>query len=246
VSELIRLSHQGLLHLDVEYGNASYFYSGVKRKGAQHLGGAFRVREYLQWKGDLARTDVLISDDVSVRESCLERNLTFAIQGKSEVFDFVSRFVVYSFNDRAGYIDGKAFRHNSKNIYRQFAVKSEVSVPVGKGAYLKFASLGVQVPDGFEEVFYIRDESKDSLGYRWIVHHRLIVNPKKVRLVLRSCNPRFEGVIPFERFLPNILKRPLFRVREARFPNFPIMVVGEAMLSQGQAASLRTQVSYGQ
>lgn len=244
MSELVRLSHQGLLHLDVEYGNASCFYSAVKCNDAPHLGGAFGDKEYLVWRGKLVNTDILITDDAFVSGDCLNRSLNFSIQSESRVFDFVSRFVVYSFNDRKGYIDDKAYPHVSKNIYRQFAVTSGVSVPVGETAYLKFSSLGAQVPEGFDEVFYIRDESKDLLGCRWIVHHRLIVNPKKVRLIVRSCNPRFEGVLPFEQCLPDILKRPLFRVREAHFPNFPIMAVGEAILKQGEDASLCTQVKY--
>lgn len=236
------LSKAGVFYLDVEYGNASHFYSGVKHRGSPHLGGGLRCPGAFKWGGSLIYTNVNLSDTLCLSGKCLERQLSFDICSESRIYDFVSRFVIYSDDARPGRINGKDYSHKSNNIYYQFPVGGEVSVPVSKSQRVRFESLGAEVPKGFNEVFYIRDEGRDDKGYRWIVHHRLIVDPFQVRLILRSCNPRFEGRLPLEQYLPHTLKRPFFRIRECRYPNFPFMAVGEACLSKGCRASISTAV----
>ena len=242
MSSILGLSEASLFYLDVEYGNASYFYSGVKQKGSAHLGGAFVCSRDYEWEGNLVHTNLNLYDNLRLSDKHLDRRLLFHVREDSRLFDFVSRFVVYSNDSRPGRINGKEYVHRSNNIYYQFPIGGEVSVPVGESGRLQFESIGAEIPSGFNEVFYIRDEGRDENGYRWIVHHRLIVDPNQVRLVLRSCNPRFEGPLPYEQYLPNRIKRPLFRIRESHYPSFPIMTVGEAHLLAGDRVSIRTAV----
>lgn len=230
------------LSLDVEYGNADSFYSGCSHKGSGHLGAPLNKSINAEWAGSLTKTDISVQDKALLSDAGLLRTVNFNIVSDSSLFDLVSRFVVYSKSPRPGYINGQSFPHADRNFYRQFPVKNNVKVPISDIGYLNFESLAAKVPAGFNEVFYIRGEGVSDLGFKWIVHHRLIVDPAKAKLILRSCNPRFEGPLPLNSIIPRWVKRPFFRIRENRCPNFPVMAVGEITLLAGGEASLTTQV----
>ncbi|AWB66749.1 hypothetical protein C2869_10075 [Saccharobesus litoralis] len=239
----------GRLEYDIEYGNATSFYSGAKSKTLPYLSEYYsnlrpdgNSKNY-EWKGILERTNLVITEDSFLdNANRLFRRVEFEALSESNLFDMVSRFVVYSDCADAALIAGLHYPHKSSNLYYQFENFGSVEVPVSKTKKLIFKSGQSKVPAGFKEVFYIRDEAKTERGYRWIVHHRLIVDPKECQLVLRCCNPRLEGALPFQKMIPNWFKRIFFRIREARYPNFPFMSVGEYILQKHDNAVIETMV----
>lgn len=242
---LINFIMEKLLSCDVEYGNATAFYSATKTKTLPYSLERLSNDEAFEyeWNGVLVKTDVHLKDEIALHEpQVLSRRLSFYASQNSCLFDMVSRFVVISYNDRPAKIAGREFKHQCANLYRQYAVKSGVRVPIGSCNYLEFESLNANVPDGFQEVFYIRDESKNADEHRWIVHHRLIVDPSVSELILRSCNPRFEGPLIGQGYLPRWFKRLFFRIRESKYPNLPIMTIGEVDLLAGKHACLHTGI----
>ncbi|THB65905.1 MAG: hypothetical protein D6B27_07620 [Gammaproteobacteria bacterium] len=226
---------------DVEYGNSIGFYSASKAKDLPYSALVSKPSGFI-WNGALEKTSISIKDSFFLNKTKLDRKLEFSLNEESLLFDFVSRFVVISKNERPAEIAGQKVEHKSSNIYRQYSACHSAIVPVGNDLLLEFSSIGAEIPPGFDEVFYIRDESQRAGIYRWIVHHRLIVNPLKANLILRCCNPRFEGVVPWQKFIPGQLKRQLFRIREKALPSFPFMVVGEVSVSAGADVKLHTKV----
>lgn len=235
----------GRLEFDVEYGNSVSFYSGSKTKTMPKINPSIFNGQAtsVSWQGALKKSSIKLTEYWCVNNENLVRKLSFDSVGDSELFDMVSRFVVYSPTPTPASIAEHSYPHNSVNLYYQYENVDKVTVPISTEENIVFEPGNSFVPKGFKEVFYIRDEAKTELGYRWIVHHRLIIDPDISELILRCCNPRFEGVVPFQQFLPKFIKKQFFRIREAKFPSFPFMAVGEYQLSAGDNAVIETQVS---
>lgn len=236
------------LYLDVEYGNANSFYSGTKSKSLPYLKKNFFSNihdcnyDYC-WNGKLQNTDITLNESLLVGNVNIERTLSFTMNDISHLFDMVSRFVVKSKTNKPASIDKYSYIHESNNLYYQFPASNSVIIPIDDNSSIKFEPLNSVVPKGFQEVFYIRDEGTINGEFIWVVHHRLIVIPEQSNLILRCCNPKIEGILPLQNFLPRWFKKLFFRIREKRYPNFPIMTVGEVTLEKGDRASLSTKVS---
>ena len=234
----------GLLSLDVEYGNSDSFYSAIKSQSFPYYIDRLECNQLhlFKWEGRLVRSKVEIEDEVFKNADRIERALKFNFIDESSLYDLVSRFVVYSNNSRVAKILDKVIQHESSNLYHQYSANSSLCVPIGDDQYLHFSSAARKIPSGFDEVFYVRDEAVINGKYRWIVHHRLIANPNKANLVVRSCHPKIEGVLPGQYLLPKLLKHYLFRIRERKYPNFPVMCVGEIDIPKGECAFISTTV----
>lgn len=236
-----------LFNFDVEFGNAQGYFSG---EAAGLVDPALYYDSFERKMVGTIFDRVMNIHETYKRPSNTEegyetaqRCLCFTPQQEFSLYDFVSRFIIES-NDRSGYIAGRSIRHLDRNIYEQHSV-SEVIVPVGESGWLKFYDMGRSVPDGFEAVFYLRDVSTTLDGRkRWIVHHRFIARPERAKLVLRGCNPRFEGPLPYEYFLPKVFKRLFYRIREAHLPNFPIMTVGEFPIPADRKVCIDTKIVF--
>lgn len=229
---LSKFINNGELILDIEFGNQHSFFSGTRD-------GYCNISNYL--KNSLDRTLQVgipessgqVMESVAIKPSCLSRQLTFSSTNDAFLFDFVSRYVVLSDN-RNAYISNIEIKHNNSNIYYQYSANKHVKVPLGDSHWLEFSDLGSSVEPYFENVFYIRDESQSDGCYKWIVHHRKIVKPEYAQLILRGCHPRIEGVIPYQQYIPRIIKNALFRIREKKYPNFPLMTVGVVNVKDNQ------------
>lgn len=225
-----------LIQLDIEFGNAAGFFSGSKQGIC--IGKDYENSLVRKFTADITDAKLEIEEKCFSSECKIIRSIKFTAISESQLYDMVSRYVVLS-NDRPAYIAGKKITHACSNIYHQFPVK-EAKVPLGDAHWLKFSDDGSSEHPAFDSVFYVRDESIENGMKRWIVHHRKIVKPDIARLIVRSCNPRFEGALPAQRLIPQFIKRELFRIRESRYPSFPLMAVGEVSLSNGCVTEINT------
>lgn len=212
------------LIIDIEFGNQHGFFSGTRdgfcdkeTYDEKVIDRSFSVDNCVA-KGD-------VKELVNIKSDLLVRELDLNAIKDSFLFDFVSRFVVLS-NDRNAYISDVEIKHNNSNIYYQYSDNNPVKVPLGDKHWLEFFDEGSSKEKYFDNVFYVRDESQANGSYKWVVHHRKIVKPEYSELILRGCNPRIEGVIPYQKYLPRFIKNALFRIREKKYPNFPLMTVG--------------------
>lgn len=236
IQELLQSS---LLRLDVEFGNAKGFFSASKN-GIRPLD-ASPLLLTSEYDAGITGATLKVNDSIIVADHELTRSTNFSAQQDSDLFDFVSRFVVLS-DDREARIADTKIRHNCENLYHQYPVCS-VTVPIGKNSFLQFTDASTEGHPLFERVFYVRDEAVESGGMkRWIVHHRLIVKQQIANLIVRCCHPKLEGPLPFQTIIPRFLKNKLFRIRENRRPNFPFMTVGESTLDLNHRVNIRTRV----
>lgn len=241
---LTSVFHKDHLQFDVEYGNSISFYSGVKSCSLPYSQVQIdsESQKRFKWFGELEKTSLDLEEAWLKDGGEVVRNLKFKFKEDSYLYDMVSRFVVYSETPEAALIGRNFFSHRSSNIYYQFENVNKVEIPYDGKSKIVFLSGKSEIPKGFKEVFYIRDEKKTEKGYKWIVHHRLIVDPLLANLILRCCHPKFEGVVAFQDYFPDFLKRKFFRIRESKYPNFPFMTVGECMVSAGEIATIKTKV----
>lgn len=229
----------GQLSIDIEFGNQHNFFSGSRDgfcNDTQYLSEALhRTLDVAipESKGE-------VTESVLIDKKKLIRSLTFSAKKDALLFDFVSRYVVLS-DQRHAYISDIEIKHNNSNIYYQYPEDTFVKVPLGDKHWLEFSTVDSSVEPYFDNVFYIRDESQPNGQYKWIVHHRKIVKPEFADLILRGCNPRIEGVIPYQKYIPRILKNMLFRIREKKYPNFPLMTVGVVNV-KGRLLKLTTEI----
>ena len=236
---LRELLQSKLLRLDAEFGNASGFFSASKV--GLNLFDANLSNQTLEYEGRITGAQLKINDSITIAAQEFNRSTKFIAQKDSNLFDFVSRFVVLS-NDRVASIASEKIEHRCRNIYHQHAV-STATVPIGNKGFLHFSEANSKGHPLFERVFYVRDESTEPNGMkRWIVHHRFIVKQETANLIMRCCHPRFEGPVPFQTFIPNTIKKKLFRIREAKNPNFPFMAVGESPLSSKHKLDICTKI----
>jgi hypothetical protein len=229
-------------NFDVEFGNSNGFYSGSR--SGPYTKKTLKDKRPVNLHGDLARTELGINDNLKeLGESSVLRQTKFSFYGGSKIFDLVSRFVVTT-GSKSASINGRQITHCSSNIYHQYDVidDSVVKIPVQNGT-LVFRPLKSSRLEGFRQVLYLRDERKEDGNYVWIFHNRVIVIEDDATLILRCCHPIMEGVVPFERMIPRIVKKRFFRIRETTFPNCPFMVVGESTLSEGDCILLETRIS---
>lgn len=228
-----------VLSLDVEFGNAKSFFSASKA-GINSFD-ASQESQTLDYEGKIAGAQLKINDTLNFEEKELKRYTRFSTKIDSELFDFVSRFVVLS-NYRKAYIASVKIDHNCTNNYHQYSVNSAI-VPIGTEGYLRFSNYNSASHPLFERVFYIRDESIESNGMRrWVVHHRLIVKEETTNLIIRCCHPRFEGPVPFQKIIPHAVKKKLYRIREMYNPNFPFMAVGESPVNSNEQLVIGTRI----
>ncbi|TDM56044.1 hypothetical protein [Aliivibrio fischeri] len=216
--------NSGDLIIDIEFGNQYGFFSGT-RDGVcdKEIYGKKVIDRSFDVDNCVAKGKV--KEIINIKSDSLVRELDIHAIQDSFLFDFVSRFVVLS-NDRNAHISNVEIKHNNTNIYYQYSDDKPVKAPLGDKHWLEFINEGSSIEKYFDNVFYIRDESQSDGRYKWIVHHRKIVKPEYSELILRGCNPRIEGVIPYQEYLPRIIKSILFRIRERKYPNFPLMTVG--------------------
>ncbi|MCE8014828.1 hypothetical protein HOP62_01915 [Halomonas sp. MCCC 1A17488] len=233
------LVESGQIFLDIEFGNSVGYYSFKNHSNkAQEIS---VIASDISFSPELFGTHVTIGDRRKLSNNELLRAVKFSFCEVSKVYDLVSRFVVYSSNDRPAKINDKEIVHKNSNIYYQYPVTS-LRVPVSGSTWLDFDFTFSNDIEGMQSVCYVRDEKRDALGYRWIVHQRMIADPEKSNLIIRSCNPRYEGVLPYQSLYPRWLKKQLFRIRERKYPSFPVMAVGEATVEKGMTCSLGARV----
>lgn len=157
------------------------------------------------------------------------------------LYDFVSRYVVFS-DDRPAFISKKKIQHKNSNIYYQYPA-DVAYVPCIGGGYLVFSDNGSLYPELFENVFYLRDERTLQTGERvWVVHHRLIAKRDLSELYVKVCNPRFSNATIRSPWVPFWFKGLTYRIRERKFPNFPIMTLGDVTIDSGAQVSLATSI----
>ncbi|EMK6826650.1 hypothetical protein V9K20_003519, partial [Vibrio cholerae] len=203
------------------------YFSGKRNIGLYQTPYDMDTEFSISFEAEIEGAKGKVSDKIDkVSDHVWHRNVTFRTYTNSHLFDFVSRYVIRSSSPIA-YINNELVKHECSNIYHQFFSSGlTVEVPIDDNFNLIFREICSSQEDSFDNVFYLRDESIDNGKYKWIVHHRKIVKIEQAKLILRSCNPRFEGVLPFQHFVPQFLKKPLFRIRESKYPCCPIMAVG--------------------
>ncbi|MDO6527450.1 hypothetical protein Q4519_17355 [Motilimonas sp. 1_MG-2023] len=233
-------SVQEIVSIDVEYGNSESFYSASRNNHNVDIAN-LPVTEK-KWNGTLVKTSIELFDSYIDIQSGIKRRLNFTAKDDSLLFDMVSRFVIETECDEPAMIAGQLISHKSSNIYYQFPENEVVEIPLTNNRKVVISTEPTSVPNGFDAVIYLRDEKRIGNTVRWIVHHRLIANKNKANLIMRCCNPRMEGVIKGQKFIPKFIKSLFYRIREAHFPNFPVMSVGEVLLPKGGAVSLITKV----
>lgn len=237
IKSIKSLLKSGLLKLDVEFGNSNGFFSATNAKkqfDELELGA-------MKYQAGYQAANLSITDSISIKSNYFDRKLNFEIISKSHLYDLVSRYIILS-NDRSAEISGINIRHKNSNIYYQYCA-SKAIVPIGTDGYIQFSDLGTTQHPSFDNVFYIRDEATEINGMkRWIVHHRIIAKEDASNLIVRCCHPIFKGPFLAQSIIPNLLKRKLFRIREKRYPNFPVMTVGEVTLSPGQLFNIMTRI----
>nr|BCN22448.1 hypothetical protein [Vibrio mimicus] len=219
------------IYIDVEFGNQYSFYSGIKNIDVYKYPLKELSDECVSVKAEIRGAAGEVKDNLYLCDKGLyKRSVTFHPKRNSEIFDFVSRYVITTTSPIAS-IGGRKVEHKSSNVYHQYpSKKNPVKVPLSCGRTVIFSEVSASIEENFDNVFYLRDESFENGEYKWIVHHRKIVKKNSSRLIVRSCNPRFEGVLPFDNMIPGFVKRLLFRIRERKFPNFPLMAVGVVKL----------------
>jgi hypothetical protein len=243
-NEVQSLLRSGLLRLDVEFGNS--FASFSASRDQQSLYGCYND-DAKSYKARIQNVELVIDDATTYDKLVATRSVSFKFSTPSQIYDLVSRYVVTDTSaTRKAIINGQEINHSCSNIYYQYPA-DKVVVPIGTDGWIEFSGEQQGIPDcGFEHVFYIRDESVNQNGNRWIVHHRMIATTQAERLVLRGCHPHFNGPFPkwLNAILPSPLKHVLFRIREVSHPNFPIMVIGENQLPEGCKINLTTYLAY--
>jgi hypothetical protein len=228
------------LLLDAEFGCASGTYSAAKSGVSLGSSGTLEVPRF--FRGELGDIMIDVGQHIEMDGDQLMRSLSFSIVEKAFLFDFVSRLVIWS-NDRPAMIAGREIVHESSNIYHQYSVQG-ARLPIGSHDWITVSDGGSIAPPGFDVVFYVRDEGVEANGLkRWVLHHRLIANIEMARLVIMGCNPKFSGPIPFQLLVPKVVKKALFRIRETRFPSFPLMAIGECSVSPGLCADIKTRMN---
>lgn len=241
--EIEGLVNQGLLRFDLEFGNSHGFFSASKHFSSFYEGN--KVPGNTSYLAKIKSAEITIEDSVGSDGESIFRSSVFKIKSASRLFDMVSRFVVIdSSAGRDAVIDGHRIAHRSSNLYHQYPA-CRVRVPVSENGWLEFEGAQEGMPrEGFEHVFYVRDQGQTELGKIWVVHHRIVATVDAGALILRGCNPRFEGPAPqwVNSCMPPMVKNYLFRIREKKHPNFPIMVVGENEVPAGNAVTLNTKV----
>lgn len=214
----------GDLTIDIEFGNQHGFFSGTRDNVCDiEIYNKNVIDRVIDIDNCVAKGKV--KELMSIENDSLFRVLELNVTQDSFLFDFVSRYVVLS-NNRNAYISDVKIKHNNSNIYYQHSADKPVKVPLGNNHWLEFFDLESSTESYFDNVFYIRDESQSNGQCKWVVHHRKIVKPEYAELILRGCNPKIEGVIPYQEWIPEIIKKALFRIREKKYPNFPLMTVG--------------------
>jgi hypothetical protein len=227
------------LQCDTEFGNSNAFFSASK--SGRSINSKYHLSDFKDYIAEIPGAALAVGEYRSFSDEKLERTISFKPLIDSNLYDLVSRFVVLS-NDRTAEITDKEVLHNSTNIYYQYKTTKAI-VPIGLTDYLIFSDLNSICHPFFENVFYIRDEGIEGNGLkRWVVHHRMIVKPECATLIVRSCHPRFEGPLPLQGIIPKLLKKKLFRIREKKWPNFPLMAVGEVVIPNNYNTEIRTQV----
>lgn len=215
------------IFFDIEYGNQYTFFSARKNIKNYYNLNVSALDFDISFQSKIKNASGLIIDKCIYQDdNTITRNVIFHPDKNCYLFDFVSRFIVTSTSPIA-YIANKKIEHTNSNLYHQYTSKNcLVEIPLNDKWKVVFREINSSYEKYFHNVFYLRDEYSENGNFRWIVHHRKIVNINFANLVIRSCNPRIEGVIPFDKFIPKLLKKPLFRIREKHYPNFPIMAVG--------------------
>ncbi|WP_421312022.1 hypothetical protein [Aeromonas veronii] len=216
-----------IFQIDIEFGNENTYFSGKRNIIPYQTPYDIDTEFSISFEAEIEGAKGKVSDKIEkVANNVWHRNVSFYTYSDSHLFDFVSRYVVKTKSPIA-YINNKVVKHQCSNIYYQcLSSNLTVEVPIDDNFNLIFRELCSSQEDSFDNVFYLRDESIDNGTYKWIVHHRKIVKIEQAKLILRGCNPRFEGVLPFQHLVPQILKKPFFRIRESRYPRCPIMAVG--------------------
>lgn len=242
---LSNLVSQQLLLFDVEFGNSHGFFSSNRLFPNLYIPG--QVFKKNSFSGQIKSASIRVNDCLETLGTGTKRTLSFDFLSPASLFDMVSRYVVIDTGtQRSAVINGRSVEHKCTNLYQQYEA-DHVCVPVGKNGWIDFEGTQEGMPKNFfEHVFYVRDEQHDQRGYRWIVHHRIVATSRAERLILRGCNPRFEGPAPawLNDCIPNWIRQRLFRIREARFPSFPLMVIGENTLPAGHRITLTTTLHY--
>lgn len=234
----IKAIEQDFLSLDIEFGNAAGFFSGHKQAICSN--DIYLENFERKFIANIQNADLEITEKFKINNDILNRSVVYSARNELKLFDLVSRFVVLS-NNRPAYIADKSIFHSCSNIYYQYPVK-KVRVPLGDSNWLDFSDNNSPDFSLFDSVFYVRDEGVHNGMKKWIVHHRKIVKPELAKLIVRCCNPKFEGELPFQFFIPKIIKKKLFRIRELYYPNFPIMAIGEVSLSCDFKTEINTTI----
>ncbi|HFQ5583141.1 TPA: hypothetical protein ACGVBR_002506 [Vibrio vulnificus] len=216
-----------IFQLDIEFGNENTYFSGKRNISLYQFPYDMDTEFSISFEAEIEGAKGKVTDKIDkVSDNVWHRNVMFHAYSDSHLFDFVSRYVIRTRSPIA-YINNKLVKHQCSNIYHQFLSSDlTVEVPIDDNLSLIFRELYSSQEDSFDNVFYLRDESIENETYTWVVHHRKIVKIDQAKLVLRGCNPRFEGVLPFQKIVPQFLKKPLFRIRESKYPSCPIMAVG--------------------
>jgi hypothetical protein len=230
---------------DVEFGNSHGFFSASRLSSNFYEPG--QVFKKNSFSAKIKSASIRVSDFFESLDTGAKRILSFDVLSHALLFDMVSRYVVIATGkNRSAVINGRLVEHRCSNLYHQY-IAGHVCVPVGENGWIDFEGTQEGMPKNmFEHVFYVRDEQHVQRGYRWIVHHRIVATSCAERLILRGCNPRFEGPAPawINDSIPNWIRQRLFRIREERFPNFPLMVIGENTLPAGHRITLTTTLHY--
>nr|ELR5228275.1 hypothetical protein [Providencia rettgeri] len=210
---------------DIEYGNQYTFFSASKT--IKEYSSLNKENFSFQFHSKIEGASGKIIDTCNQNGNySILRNVTFHPDDDCYLFDLVSRFVIHT-NIPTAYIANNEVNHTNSNIYYQHASSQcTVEIPLDNEWKLVFREESASQEKFFNNVFYLRDEANKNGVYRWVVHHRKIVNIDAAELIIRGCNPRFEGVLPFNNIIPRFIKKSLFRIRETRYPNFPFMAVG--------------------
>ena len=224
------------LMLGIEFGNRSGTFSANKSDDLdlKKANGIFVTSTK-----KLNNIEILIRDTRLLQRNIFTRNIIIESKNNISLYDFVSRFVISTKSKRPAKINGRDIQHCSSNIYYQEKA-NYASIPLDEKRSIIFENLNSNEHKGFDNVIYIRDESKQNNNHIWVVHHRLISNNKDK--VLIGCNRICKGEIKFQRFFPNLIKKPLYRIREKSFSNFPFMTINETNIKSKMKLSIQTNI----
>jgi len=239
---MARLLHEGDLLLDIEFGNVHGFFSAHREAGPFIPDDSGRSRTLT---GRLTGASMRLHDSVQMTRATLSRDLSVSAVDRSETYDVVNRFVVIDRSaSRSAWIAGQLIQHRQQSRYHQFPAGRMV-VPVGLDHWLIIDSTVVgNPPEGMQHLTYLRDEPSPGVGNRWIVHQRLLAQPQRTSLHLRGCHPLYNEAFPkvVESLVPSVVKRRLYRIRETRCPNSPVMAVSHAVWATGTQLTLHTDI----